>query len=447
MRRTILTVLLSGIVVTGVAAQPKDGDLILTYPTNGTWPGGVLVVDPNTAKTTTLTSMAAGGQTPWVRMAENNRDLLVCKHESSRSAFVQVTPGGAQTTILRTPNGVWVRSFELDHDNTWMVCGVHQPTSLNCLWSLQGGAATPAMTSLFQYPGWHNFYHYLNELVIDRDPSAKAPYVLAMNHTLTTMQTDKLYGADRTGVRTTLVSGIGQPLLYLRCIELNPCTGDYLTCTRQSGNHALCVVSKDGRRINTLATAVIQPDALKIMQDGTAWVVEDRMSTPRILRVDATTGAVFTLHQLPPGNVTQVTGLQCIEVYGSRRLVCNLPSSSTSTVQISVQCRSPFVAPGITQYALAASFSRRPGVRMPNGEFLNLNVVSDPLFHATALNLLPGVFVNFRGVLGPGGVNQQPISVNIPAPVRGSGVTVFVAGVIYNAGFVVQVTNSHGFVV
>jgi hypothetical protein len=380
-------------------------------------------------------------------MAANNRDLLVCKHEGAGSNLVRVTWGGVQSTILRMAGGYGssIRSFELDYDDTWIVCGSNGLSSLNCLWSVQSPTATPAMTSLFSYPGWDNLRRYLNELVIDRDPSANAPYVLAMNHTVTTMQTDKLYGADRTGIRTTLVSGIGQPLLYLRCIELDPRTGDYLTCTRQTGNHALCVVKKNGR-INTLATAVIQPDALKIMQDGTAWVVEDTMSKPRILRVDATTGVVFTLHQLPPYNVTQVTGYQCVEVYGSRRLVCNLPSPSTSTIQISVQCRSPFVAPGTTQYALAASFFRRPGVRMANGEWLNLNVASDPLFYATALNLLPGVFVNFRGVLGQGGVNQQPISVNIPAPVGGSGITVFVAGVIYNAGFIVQVTNSHWFV-
>jgi len=428
------------------AAQPKDGDLILSFETSHTWPAGVLVVDPISGKATTLTSFSGGGQTPCVRMAENNQDLLVMRHDAGW--FRRVSSFGIQTTVLAGTSGLrgWPRSFELDHDDTWIVCGMEDSTLYkgNWVWSLRGAAGSNAsITTLFQFPGAHNTQRYLEDLAIDRDPSAAAPYVLAMNHLVTTMQTDKLYGADRKGILTTLVSGIGQPLLCLRCIELDPCTGDYLTCTSLIGPYgkdALCIVRKDGK-VRTLGTAVSHPEALRIMQDGTAWVAEYSRTNPRVLRVSVANGAVITMHAL---NLTQVAGLQCIEVYGSRRLVCNLPSPATNTVRIRVQCGSPFVAPGITQYALAASFSRRPGVRMPNGEFLN--VTSDPLFYATALNLLPGVFVNFRGVLGQGGVNQQPISVNIPPPVRGSGITVFVAGVIYNAGFIVQVTNSHWFV-
>ena len=131
-----------------------------------------------------------------------------------------------------------------------------------------------------------------------------------------------------------------------------------------------------------------------------------------------------------------------LEIYGSRTLVCNQPVATPGTVTITVQSR--MLGAGGQGYALAASFARRPGLRMPNGEWLHLDGTG-PLFLMSALNLLPpAIFPKFRGTLNAFG--NATATVNIPPSLLGLGIPIFVAGVIYNPTGVTQVTNTHWFV-
>ena len=99
---------------------------------------------------------------------------------------------------------------------------------------------------------------------------------------------------------------------------------------------------------------------------------------------------------------------------------------------------------GGKQYALAASLARRPGIGpFPNGEYLNLDA-TDPLFYLSAVGALPSVFQNFQGTLDP--LGNASAQVNIPALPPNLGITVFVAGIIYDPTAIIQVTNTHWFV-
>ena len=83
-------------------------------------------------------------------------------------------------------------------------------------------------------------------------------------------------------------------------------------------------------------------------------------------------------------------------------------------------------------------------MRFPNGEWLDLNV-TDPMFLTTASGLLPQYFKNFRGILDKNG-NATASIVLPPGLPKMNDMTIFVAGVIYMGSNIIQVTNSHWFV-
>jgi len=156
---------------------------------------------------------------------------------------------------------------------------------------------------------------------------------------------------------------------------------------------------------------------------------------PAALEIDLATNAVLA---------TVSTGLTAggplgIEVYGRRTMVCR---QAGATVSVKVQSRDPRA--GNADYALAASLARRPGIRFANGEWLDLNV-TDPLFFVSALGLAPSIFTGFQGRLdAKGDANAQVI---IPSWLpKMNDLPVFVAGIIVQEGQVIQVTNSHWFV-
>ena len=71
--------------------------------------------------------------------------------------------------------------------------------------------------------------------------------------------------------------------------------------------------------------------------------------------------------------------------------------------------------------------------------------VGGRLFRLTAGNLVPQWFVKFRGVLDANG--NATATVNIPSGLPKLGdMTVFVAGVIYKGSTIIEVTNTHWFV-
>jgi len=428
MRMTFSALMATAMFAVSVVAQPplNDGDLIIS---TGNSPGLLARFDPNTGGGWVLT--ITQGQPFWVRMAPDNQDLVV----AAARWLMNVSPSTGQTTLATGTIGgaAWCSSIELDCDDSWTVAAVPGTSGQNWLANYRYSSSTKlVLTTLFPFLTFNNANEYASDLVIDRDPGAKAPYVIAMCQNLTTAFKPKLLGATRTGIVTTLVQGTGSPLTGLRCIELDPATGNYLTCSWLEGVHLL---RKDGSILRTLfSTNAGQPMAARFAQDGTAWIASHQPN--HLFRIDMT-GTVITIWR-----TLLCTRPESIEIYGSRRLVCNQQKSG-----VTVRVKSHRVGDANQPYVLACAFNRRPPapakcVQFASGEYLFL-AYTDPLFLTTVLNLAPHVFQNFRGTTDASGAATATINVRpfVP-PVN---LTIFVAGVILNPTGP-TVTNTHWFV-
>ena len=435
----VLLLLMAGI----ANAQPQHGDLVFSVADSNLTGGFVGVVDPMKPGTlNTLFSAPSRYMQTWVRMSPNNLDVVTA-HTSftyGQSFLVNVDMSGAVTATLATLPNMDIDGFELDHDNTWIMCG-NDMSGRSFLHGVHHSTRTsrPIITTLLS-SGW------FNEMAIDRDPG---PYPGSnLPYTLVTCCHNAPTGplvmkADRQGTITSILSGGGNPPFV--SLELHPRSGDFIVGlggTGPSNPGATLRMTKAGTW-TTLTTW--SANGIKITQDDVAWLAHGgSCQTPSppcrtVLRYDLTNNAVLgtVATGIPVGH-----GMTGIDVYGSRPLACN--QKSAAKVAVNVQSRHPFVVPARTQYALAASFARRPGLKFPNGEWLDLDTLS-PLFLVTAQNLLPTVFQGFRGVVGQGG--NASAGVNIPKALQGSGITVFVAGVLFDTTQgVIQVTNTHWFV-
>jgi len=449
MRNAILPVLILSVAIGIASAQPTDGDLILTYSDFKTFTtGAVLVVDPATHAWSTLATPPTGYGMVRMRMAADNTNLVGMTISSMgpparrNNHVVQVSPSGVLSTVAVIPGLAVAMGIELDHDG-WILA-VRESPSQEALWALQG----KTLSTLFSMPrtqGWG----YFMDMTIDRDPGAP-PYVVGRRWGSLTTVTPIVQGMDRKGIVTTIYSGTrGSGLgMYLGCmgyIDMNPATGDYLICAGPSGGATslslVATMSKDGSKITTLQTAstITFPYASKFCQDGTAWIANIvHQNGIALHKLDIGENKIVWSQAIQTPAATFPTG---IEVYGSRTLVCS--QTSPAAVNVSVKSHHGFVVPGRTQYALAASMARRPGLNFVHGERLNLDV-TDPLFTISALNLAPSIFQDFQGKLAQN--RNATAKVNIPAEARGLGLSVFVAGVIYNQSGIFQVTNTHWFV-
>jgi hypothetical protein len=438
MQRTIVITLVFILFASLAAAQPQNGDLVLTVGLTQGTNGFTGFMNPRTASSlTTLIPSPKGKLDNFVRMAPDNRDLVIGRYVWSTPVasgeLVQVRPSGTQSTVLATSWTQAIDSFELDHDDQWIVTTRSNPQSPPVNNSLLGvqhtSHAVTKFTSLVTVTSF-------NELVIDRDPGVNLPYTIVTAYHKGTPG-PQILRADRQGTIVTMASGPTSP--WYLSIELHPRSGHYIAC--YGGN-----VIRMNKAFGTLPTLTsgFGGNALKVTQDDFLWIANgtpvSSVQHGWVLEYDLTGNAVVTMM---PTHIPQYHFLTGIEVYGSRTLVCNQQSPSRVTVQ--VQSRHPSAGPG-AQYALAASLARRPGLRFPHGEWLDLNTASCPLFFATALNLLPNLFQHFRGTLNEQGNNAQTIQVSIPAKLQGTGIPVFVAGVLFNGAGVFQVTNTHWFV-
>jgi len=327
--------------------------------------------------------------------------------------------------------------LELDHDGQWIVSTTSQfvPWYFTSVSGVLPGGFVP-ITVFF--PAISSSMT-LGDLTIDRDPGA-TPYCFIKHVMLPMGASSEILATDRRGRVTSLsksglVCGFG--------IELHPRTGDYLTTLQGRPPQGWLVrVAKSGA-ISTLAS--IWGSVRRITQDDFAWIVGDQPVTPMLYKFDLSQNVVVT--SFAPGGWKGPGAGGDLEVYGSRRLVCYQPPTSPTTVTLNVQSRK--AGDGGKSYALACSLARRPAppgqcLRFPNGEYLFLDY-TDPLFWATALAPAPTVFQNFKGVLDSKG--NATAQVNIPSTLPTNlGITVFVAGVIYDTTGVRTVTNTHWFV-
>jgi len=441
--KAVLTVLALAFIATPTLAQPKDGDLVVTmmYPTFANSGGLTICFDPSQGTYTTLVNPDPKMVHQWVRMAPDNRDVVIGSTDSNAmngGYRVQGDPAG-QLSLLTADGVLGVGGFELDHDDRWIIAGIairSTPPKYSALWSFDN--ASRVLNTLFLEPGSGEF----NDVAIDRDPGAP-PYVIGVHQNGgSTLSSPKLLAADRTGVIATIVAGnqgSKDPLSYLHGVELDPSTGDYLVC--DGAPPVLNLATKSGALtpLTTLQGAAL---GATYARDGTAWVVGAigwSSPQPTLVRVDGkgTVITQYTIKGIPFMTVLPTS----VEVYGSRRLVCRGSGKPGTQMQIHLQSRKPL--DGNSPYAIALSFGRRPGISLPGGERLNLAL--DPLFHASATNAVPGLFVNFRGHTDSSG--NATALVNIPAVFPPNlGITIFAAGVIIHPWAQVTVSNTHWFV-
>jgi len=433
MRHRLLVSLLVLAAVSAAGAQPKYGDLVIAtgHGLGSLQSGYTGYLDPaRPGIFTTLATAPTGSFHNWVRMAPNNTDLVLTRASWNTIPYsgelVNLQPNGVQSTIA-VLSRFHTDGYELDHDGKWVLSARSVPLTPKPNYVLGVDHLTGAVStfaSLFTTT-------WFNEMAIDRDPGCM-PYTIVCC-CLSGTSGPEVVKADRNGTIVTALSSAVIP--PNTAIELHPRSGDYIIGYISNGD--IIRMTKTGTK--TTLTA-FSGNAIKILQDDTAWMANGGWIPRTILRYDLSRNAVLSLFVAP---IPYGWNLMGIDVYGSRTLVCN--QNSSSKVTVSVQSRHPSAGP-TTQYALAASLARRPGVRFPHGEWLDLNTASDPLFYATALNALPSLFQNFRGTLDSRGNNIKPIQVSIPARLVGSGIPVFVAGVIFNQAGVFEVTNTHWFV-
>jgi len=412
--KCLAALLLLGVLAAGVPGQLNDGDLVVGYLV------GAYRIDPSSGAAVSLLpgDPYTIGFPNWVRMGENNTDLLFgIDHlvASLPGRLVQLTPGGGSATLAVMPTtGVahGPQGFALDGDGTWVISAGNRIL----------GYTSPSFYGFTTFVTTSGATDVVNNVTIDRDPFSH-PYVAGIFTTLTTTTT-KLFAADRGGIKATLVRGAGDPLLTFNSIDLCPETGHYLITDITPPEVSL--VDKTGKVLSTLS--VPRANGCRVNQDGTAWI-----TGLNIVKVDLATMTI--VHTVP-----NVNGGNAIEVYGSRRLVANGSGLPGSTVSIALQSRRPGDAN--QPYVLALALARRPVQSLGVGDRLAL--APDPLFFASASGALASILPGFQGKTDARGNAYARVLIPQSFPTN-LGITIFVAGVIYDARGVRTVTNTHWF--
>ena len=426
-----------GLIVGSGSAQPTDGDLVLATST-GTGFGFTAYLDPaSPGILTTLAGSDPADRHICVRMAPDNLALVIGRGGDrytwpGRGDLVNVRPGGALTTVLALPTSR-PEGFELGHDGRWVVVAnkpqktTYPPLPALCeLLGVRqiGGTGRQQIVSMqLNY----------NDVLIDRDPGPwqQSPYVVVLGSLSGPVSWPRVFRVIGPGQLSTL-SPVMSGSVY--GIELLPRSGDYLI----AGSTGVFTLPKSGGALTTLLGNLPATGA-KVTRTDEVWIAKAEMSNVSLLRYDLAQNAVTA--SFP---VSLATGglVESLEVYGSRRLLCYQPDETPRVVTVTLQSRKP--GDGGKSYVLACSQARRPGLKFPNGEWLDLDV-TDPLFLTTVLAPSPSIFHNFRGTTDASGNALATVNVPVGLPAN-LGITIFVAGVIYDNTGVLTVTNSHWFV-
>lgn len=418
-------------VVRVASAQPIEGDIVVSG--GGLFGGGATYYFSPGAASSIARLATAPGQHHDVRMAANNRSLVVAEAGTNwnRGRLVEYEPMGAVRTISPVASH-FISGIELDGDNRWIASGRDGLLSIDPLANTLQTLAAPAPGAV-----------WTGSCVV-RESGSGVRYCAA-GYVTTLSSQPKLVAFDRNGQITTIIGGGASPLAYLRAVEFDPLTGDLITCDLagpSSSNYPepsgteVNRVSLSGR-ITTLLTFG-DASGCRIDEDNTLWVLGRVGVVPAVVHIDLASNIVLSTETLP----SVLTYLNGIERYGSRRLTCNrIGGGRGPVVEVSVRSRHPGAAHG--RYQLACSAGRRPGLRFANGQHLHLDT-TDGLFVLSAQNLVPSVFRDFAGSLSSDG--SATAWIVLPAGVPTLGRTVFCAGLILDQrGLLIQVTNTHWF--
>lgn len=391
--------------LTSAVAQVHHGHVILGVSSASRNQAHVLSIDPTSGRQATILTTMIGVNC--IRMSPDNDSLTVAFYSGGGPGTIaRVFPNG--TTVPLNWVGAVVSDMELDGDNEWYCAGllaghrlftVHDPSGIPTTISKQRALSMAVVEEQgLRYAG-------------------AARYVVP-----------QLFFTDRQGRITTMIRST--PQLELTDVELRPRTGELV----------LGGVTAPELRTLTQSGLIVplgtfpQVQAIRVGADDTMWVSGfPTTGNPAVMRFDLQTQTVLTVHSVAAAPGALLTGL---EIYGRRLLRCE--KRSVNTIDVVLAANTSFWG---RQYQLAASLGRRPGVRLPAGEFLSLDV-TDGLFALSARNLAPTIFSNFSGRVPRVGVRA---TINLPPGTPRLGIPVFVSGVIHGLSRPATALNTHWF--
>ena len=322
---------------------------------------------------TSLSQQVFGGS--WVRMAPNNSDVVTGEcYRFFQNSLVEIQPNGTRRSIAFF-GGDYFSGFELDHEGRWILA--RQPYGTSSLFFHGVHHASGAVNTFFTCN-----YTWANDLAVGGEPGGPA-FAVSATRCDSTKCTWGLVQHDRRGAHQWLpVSPAG----WGGAIEIHPRSGDYFLAYYLETNASTARVARVSRTGRVTLLHSFPGTAARITQDDHAWI----SGPSHLLKYDISGNAVVTLIPAPQYH-SFGTG---IEVYGSRRLVCEGTGKPGTSVKVTLQSRK--AGDGNRAYILACSLGRRPGMRFSSGEWLDLDV-TDALFRLSASWAVPALFQNFRG--------------------------------------------------
>jgi len=453
------------------AAQPNDGDLIVgqfndpTAAARTYGPGSLMSLDPATGKVLTLNARFASVGTivvgpNWVEMASDNKNLMVAGIPSGATPtalgnsnwLFSVSPQGSIIRTLvsdtQTPgtSGDYINAFDLDYDGSWILASGSSLFEFN-----ENTMSYSTLWTITSPSGTHNAF------VIDR--ALGGPVYVLGKFNLAPGTLPCLMHVDRSGHVATITT---QGPSYVSGIKIDRVTGDYITSgfgiagTGTGGEYMRTTRKGVLQTLNfpTTATSMYRANAIYIDQQHLAHILTyDWQTQPiptvannyvcSVYKMDLQ-GVYITQYIFSTTLIRNIFAPAGITEYGSRHVVCNGSGKPGTAVTVRFSSRRPGDAG--KAYQLAAAFGYASGLRMPNGEYLDLGF--DQLFFLTAQNMLPTVFRKFAGVLDAGGNAMATVAIPASMPPN-LGIPIFVSGLVIDPGVpggISSVGNTHWFV-
>lgn len=354
------------------AAQPRPGDFAVAFDVSGTSAIGSL---DRAGSLTTLVVGGFVGDVQRVRIAPDNRSVLVLSSDNAAGALYRVTAGGTIATLFTMQSGFWT-DFLVDQDGSVVVTGIYR--SFRFLGPMQ----TPLP---------------LNGYAIYREAESTDLLTVWGGFSLITYRYDR---ATNT-VRSTGVPGAFPGRTTL---EYDVTSGGFLF-----GGYGLWRID----RANQMTTLYTLRPVVGLRADP---------ASDDMFVADANT--VFRME--PGGRYVaawgNLTKLLDFDVWGARGISATGVSTPGSSQAVSVSLPDSPHAP----YAVALSFGgRRPGIAV--GSRI-LRITPDPLFFATLGGAWPGMTSGFAGQLDAIGQAQAGFAIHTGVP-RGTVYTLGVAAV------------------
>jgi hypothetical protein len=412
-----------------VFAQPKDGDILISFQ-YGASAHSVAYLDPASSVYGTLFMPLSGidlyGQ---ILMARDNIHVLVSSisrnSPTGENKILRVDPYGGVSTLY----SLYVdsmASLSLDYDGMFIAAATGYRTQKDYLFGLNSAG----LVSTFSSNGIGNQSGNIERVVIDRD-QGQGVYVLARNNQ-TTLDTGWLYRADRNGL----------------CVTISKSTLNSKTDIVNDDNYDGFIAVKDGLVLKVKENGeyrkytTISSYARSVTRscDSKIWIgaIDHGTYVKPILYCADKYGVIIYTKVFDKLGFASINS---IEVYGSRRVVCTGDGKPGSRVRVDLKSAKP--EDKNKPYVMACSFARRPGIHVGSAGIIALQ--PDSLFFLATSNKANNIFEKFQGNTDTKGAAISYINVpaNLPA---NTGITIFVAGAIYDNKGIGTVTNTHWFV-